>query len=99
MLKREILTADDDGVVTLKKEWDFQPEMDQIARQRNQVSDYRPFSGKQAMHKVAEIPMGLLEQWMIEDKCNYLQGEGQEKLIARLNNSEFKNLRIKPGRI
>lgn len=98
-LKREILTADDDGTVTLKKEWDFQSELDRNAALRSGQSDYRPFAGNDQFHHVASIPMGLIEKWMIEDGCNYLAGEGKEKLIARLNSNDHNKLRIKPGRI
>jgi hypothetical protein len=56
------------------------------------------------MHHVASIPINIINLWRNELKAqgknpNPLATENRPWLMARLNNSEFKKLRTKEGRI
>lgn len=96
---REKWSYDDaTGEVTIHKRHDVTDVIDRNKRSYADSSDYRPFAGGD-MHKVAEIPLAVLDAWMAEDGVNYLAGEGREKFIARLNSSEYRYLRTKKGRI
>lgn len=49
---------------------------------------------------VGSIPMHLLAQWMKEENISWEDREGRTKLIMRkLNDPDFKKLRIAEGRV
>lgn len=49
---------------------------------------------------VGSIPMHLLAQWMKEENVSWEDREGRTKLIMRkLNDPDFKKLRIVEGRV
>lgn len=57
------------------------------------------------MHKVASIPLIIVDQWREELKakgahnCDPLHNENRHFLIAKINSSEWSALRTKQGRI
>lgn len=57
------------------------------------------------MHKVASIPMIIIDQWREELKaknahcCNPLSTENRNFLICKINSSEWSRLRTKAGRV
>ena len=60
---------------------------------------------KESFHKVASIPMIIIEQWREElkakgcDDVNPTSARNRPFLIAKLNNRDFGGLRTKEGRI
>jgi hypothetical protein len=49
---------------------------------------------------IGSIPMHLLAQWMKEENVSWEDSEGRTKLIMRkLNDPDFKKLRIVEGRV
>ena len=49
---------------------------------------------------VGSIPMHILGQWMKEENVDWTDTEGRKKLIMRkLNDPDFKKLRIVEGRV
>lgn len=49
---------------------------------------------------VGSIPMHVLAQWMKEENVSWEDSEGRRKLIMRkLNDPDFKKLRIVEGRV
>jgi hypothetical protein len=57
------------------------------------------------MHKVASIPLIVVDMWREELKakglvnCNPLHNDNKLFFIAKINSSEWSKLRTKPGRI
>jgi len=57
------------------------------------------------MHKVASIPLIVVDMWREELKakglhnCDPLHGDNRTFLIAKINSSEWSKLRTKQGRI
>ena len=57
------------------------------------------------MHKVASIPLIIVDQWREElrakghHNCDPLHNENRNFLIAKINSSEWSGLRTKQGRI
>ena len=50
-------------------------------------------------HKVASIPMIVIEQWTNELGDNPLAKHNRKWLIAKLNSNDFLKLRTKEGRV
>ena len=57
------------------------------------------------MHKVASIPLIIVDQWREEMKlrghtnCDPLHAENRAFLIAKINSAEWSGLRTKQGRV
>ena len=51
--------------------------------------------------RVAQIPLALLEKWMIEDDINFYRWNDDDKarIIRRLNDPEWRGLRTARGRL
>jgi len=54
---------------------------------------------KGEVHKIASIPLVVLEQWRKEIGSDPLDKNNRPWLIARLNNKDWAKLRTKEGRI
>jgi hypothetical protein len=54
-----------------------------------------------SMVKVASIPLALIEKWQKEEDIDFMRfnDEDRVKLLAKLNDPQFKKLRTAPGRI
>lgn len=75
------------------------------------VQDVEPYLRKNAqersngdgwkgdLHKVASIPMVVIEKWQNELGDNPLAKRNRKWLIAKLNNNDYLKLRTKEGRI
>lgn len=82
-----------DNKFHIQKVQDVTPYLAQNAVERsNQTSGW-----KADMHKVASIPLVLVEQWWKELGSNPLDKKNRGWLIAKLNSSEFQALRTKDG--
>jgi hypothetical protein len=74
---------------------DVEPLLD--ANQREIASATTNFKGD--LHKVASIPLIIIEQWYKELGDNPLDKRNRKWLIAKLNSNEFIKLRTKHGRV
>lgn len=72
---------------------------------RNEMNSQIDGNWKGDMHKVASIPIIIVDMWREELKargnhdCNPLSSENRSFLIAKINSSEWSGLRTKQGRI
>lgn len=57
------------------------------------------FGNKSAFHKVASIPEVVISQWWKELGSNPLSKENRKWLIAKINSSEYSNLKTKEVRV
>jgi hypothetical protein len=55
------------------------------------------YNDSKGLHKVAEIPMGLIEQW-ISEGFNWFQSTDKARK-AKLNDSDFQKLLVRPGKL
>ena len=83
------------GRTIVSKHQDVEPYLDEIARQRNQQES----GWKGDLHKVATVPMVIIDQWNQEFKCNVLLKENRHLLMLKLNDPNYSKLRTKEGRI
>ena len=51
------------------------------------------------LHKVASIPMTLVEEWCKEFGCNVLAKENRHLIMLKLNDRNYQKLRTKEGRV
>lgn len=76
-----------------------------VQANRREINNHIDNSWQGDMHKVASIPMIVVEQWREELKakghidCNPLSTENRNFLIAKINSSEWSALRTKQGRV
>lgn len=90
----------EDGKIFIKKHQEVDSMLDLNAVDRNHSSGW-----KGDMHKVASIPMIVVDQWREELKlkgyqeCDPFHKTNKTWLIARLNNSDFGKLRTKDGNL
>ena len=76
---------------------DVAPDLDRNAEERNQKGGGENW--KRDFHKVASIPLVVIEQWTKELGDNPLAKHNRKWFIAKLNSNEFLKLRTKEGRI
>ena len=84
------------GRVTIRRLQDVDEILDSNKEQFNQhnTSDYSDSNG---FHKVAEIPLGLVEKWMKEG-FNWYDSTHKQR-AAKLNDRDYQKLLVRPGRI
>lgn len=56
------------------------------------------YGDSDGVHHVARIPFVIIEKWMREDGFNWFKSTDAERR-AKLNNSDFKKLLVRPGRL
>jgi len=74
---------------------DVAPYLDQNQREKNNQSS----GWKGGLHKVASIPLVLIQQWNKEYGCNVLEPKNRHLIMAKLNDKDYSKLRTKDGRI
>lgn len=90
------------GKVTINKTQDTSKIFAANAEEQNAIGN-RSWQGD--MHKVASIPLVVVEQWYNELKALGVQNpsplhpSNKNFIIAKLNNRDFSKLRTKHGRI
>lgn len=78
---------------------------DAIIKANQQEMNYHTNGWRGDMHKVASIPLIIVEQWREELKAkgnhnpDPLHTDNRSFLIAKINSSEWSSLRTKQGRI
>lgn len=83
------------GKTVVKKTQDVQGYLDQNQRERsNQVEGW-----KGDLHKIASVPMVLIEEWNKEFGCNILLAENRHLLMLKLNDRNYQKLRTKEGKV
>ena len=85
--------ADDQTVI--KTVQDVGPYLRKNAQERAHSSE----GYKGDFHKVASIPLVVIEQWTKELGDDPLAKHNRKWFVAKLNNSDFLKLRTKEGRI
>lgn len=73
--------------------------MDVNKAEYNSHGDHKAsrYSSHRPMHKVASIPMGLVEQWLKEGFDVFTASDAE--LRRKLNDPDYKHLRTMPGRL
>lgn len=79
----------------IKTVQDVAPVLDQNQFERSQQE--RGWRGD--LHKVASVPLVLIEEWSRELGCNVLSPQNRHLLMMKLNNRDYGKLRTKEGRI
>lgn len=85
----------EDGKTVLKKTADVGKELDLNAADRNSAQS----GWKGDMHKVASIPLIVVEQWWKELGSDPFAKQNRKWLIARLNSGDWSKLRTKEGNL
>ena len=92
-----------EGKNVIRKHQNTDAIFDANARELNSYSSGNNWQGD--MHKVASIPLIVVDMWREELKakglvnCNPLHNDNKTFLIAKINSSEWSKLRTKQGRI
>ena len=95
MKTKEKFHNNNDGTFTIEKQFDKTPYLERTQMLRSMGAGKLPESWC-----VGSIPMHLLAQWMKEEKVAWNDIDGRRKLIMRkLNDPDFKKLRIVEGKI
>ncbi len=84
-----------DGTFTIQKSQDVEGILKDNAIDKNASSS----GWKGDMHKVASVPMVIVEQWWKELGSDPFHKKNRKWLIAKLNSSEWSKLRTKEGRL
>lgn len=74
---------------------DVEPYFDLNAKEKNLC----PKGWAGDMHKVATVPMVLIEQWSKELHCNILEKQNRHLLMMKLRDRDYSKTRTKEGRI
>lgn len=83
------------GGLVVKKTQDTQAYLDQNQRERSmQTSGW-----KGDLHKVASIPVVLIEEWCKKHNCNILEKQNRHLLMLEINSRDNRKLRTKEGRV
>lgn len=76
-----------------------------VSANRQEMNSQIDGTWKGDMHKVASIPLIVVDQWREEMKskgypnCDPLHADNRTFLIAKINSSEWSGLRTKQGRV
>jgi len=99
------LLSKDNGVSTYfrekngKIEWNTVEDVESQLKLNKEAKNRESGNWKGDMHHVASIPQTIWLQWTKEFGGNPMLPENQPKLMAKLNNREFSQLRVKSGRV
>ena len=95
MKTKETFIDNHDDTFVVAKEYDNDPYL-----RRNEMLRQAGAGKLPESWCVGSIPMHLLAQWMKEENVSWQDTDGMQKLIIRkLNDPNFKKLRIVEGRI
>lgn len=79
----------------IERSQDVEGYFDRNQRERsNQVSGW-----KGDFHKVASIPINLIDQWNKEFGCNVLLKENRHLLMMKINDRDYSKVRTKEGKV
>ncbi len=88
------------GELIVKRTQDTTPYLEANARELNSHGDWRPYSGKGNLRKVAEIPNIVVEQWLKEGINIFSPDPAQQRAFRRkLDDYTNKKLRTMPGKV
>jgi hypothetical protein len=79
----------------IKTTQDVEPYLDQNQVERNSQSS----GWKGDLHKVATVPLIMIEKWSKELGCNILEKKNRHLLMLKLNDRDYSKLRTKEGRL
>lgn len=84
--------------IHIRKLQDVEGVLDLNSKQRNMHSSKMPsYADSDGNHQVARIPLVLIERWMAEGFNWYKSTDKERK--AKLNNSDYKKLLVRPGKL
>jgi hypothetical protein len=98
----EFIGKNDKGQTVIQKNQDVKSI---IAENRYELNSHIENNWKGDMHKVASIPLIIVDMWREELKakgahdCDPLSTNNRNFLIAKINSSEWSALRTKQGRV
>lgn len=55
------------------------------------------WNADRSLHKVATIPLSIINKWLIEEGLDIYNGEHADRLKKKLNDPEWRFLRTSPG--
>lgn len=76
-----------------------QPVDAMLDRNRAMATHNDGYTPSRDMRRVASIPFGLIHEWMVNEGWNALDPECADKLMQKLNSSEYAYLRTADGRL
>jgi hypothetical protein len=88
--------------VTIQRLQDVEDTLNANVAEYNSHGDHKASNFKGPMHKMASVPFAVAEKWMREDGLNIFTASDEETdrvLRRRLNDSSYRKLRTKPGRL
>ena len=85
-----------DEVLVTHRVQDVEPVLEANKASMRQAEE-RPLRGD--FRRVARIPTVLLEKWLREDGIDFSTKQGWKRVLAKLEEPEYKFLRTSPGRI
>ena len=88
------------GELVVKRTQDTTPYLDENTRELNSHGDWRPYSGKGNLKKIAEIPNIVIEQWIKEGVNIFDPDPAMQRAFRRkLDDYTYKKLRTMPGKV
>lgn len=87
--------ADDNGDVHLEYVQDVEDILDWNVKQQNEVDAKGQI--KEGWWKYGSIPMSLVMKWQIEDGIDVFDPDHMPRVLAKLNNPDFKKLKTTSG--
>jgi hypothetical protein len=88
-----------DGKLTLRRLQDVEFTLADNKAMFNMHSNKKPaYADSVGMHRVARIPFIVIEKWMREDGFNWYNSSDKERR-ARLNDSDYGKLLVRPGKL
>lgn len=88
------------GELVVRRTQDTTPYLEENVREFNEAPTWRPYSGKERLRKVAEIPNIVIEQWLKEGINIFSPDPAQQRAFrAKLDDYTNQKLRTYPGRL
>jgi|TARA_R110002167_G_scaffold271300_4_gene477863 hypothetical protein len=104
-MKEWALLSKDDGLSTYFREHDGKIEYNTVEDVSNLLKHTQAARNKESkswkgdMHHVASIPQTLYMEWWKEFGSSPMDPENQPRLLKKLQEREFSQLRVKTGRL
>lgn len=87
----------EDGGFTLQHEQDCEPILDHNQALRSTGDDAWKAGGDYRLE--ASIPNTVLMKWLVEDGIKFWTPEGMQRIVKRVNDSDWRHLKTFNGRI
>lgn len=85
--------------IRIRRLQDVESNIDNNKNLFNSFAGKKPtYSDSGGLHKVASIPLVIIEKWMKEDGFNWFKSTDKERR-AKLNSPEYRYLLTRPGKL